>query len=96
MKVFFIFTSNCFLLDPSKQVVFKMAYIRKTTYNIGGSIIPSTLSCHQKEGVHNLIEHPGNTPILHRAQAAEVPHFIRGPLIFSLSNSVQDSSYAHT
>jgi len=27
----------------------------------------------KKKGVHNLIEHPGNTPILHRAQAAEVP-----------------------
>jgi len=44
MKVLFIFTSIVFLLDPSKQIVLKMAYIRKTTYNIGGSIIPSTLS----------------------------------------------------
>ncbi len=49
----------------------------------------------KKKGVHNLIEHPCNTPILHRAQAIEVPYLIRVPLIFSLLDSVQDSSYAH-
>ncbi len=27
MKVFFIFTSTFFLLDPSKQIVFKMAFM---------------------------------------------------------------------
>jgi hypothetical protein len=33
-------------LDPSKQIIFKMAYTRKTTYNIGGSTIRSTYPFH--------------------------------------------------
>jgi hypothetical protein len=31
-------------LDPSKQIVWKMVYIGKTTYNIGGSTIHSRLT----------------------------------------------------
>jgi hypothetical protein len=33
-------------LDPSKQIILKMAYTGKTTYNIGGSTIHSTYPFH--------------------------------------------------
>jgi hypothetical protein len=75
---------------------------------IGGGVVLSSLVinwccvviykcyCNQKRRVHNLIEHPGKTPILHGVQNSEVPKLNRDLLIFSRPNFVQTSVCVHT